>query len=130
MNRRNFVQGMLSIGIGAAAAACVYDPYPDDGGPPRNAPAHGPSYRHPDGVDLSYDQGLGVYVVVGRPNYYYWDRQYFRYYGDRWQRSARLEGRWSDSDIRSLPPGLQRHNRGSEDRHGDSQRNQPRRDRD
>jgi len=118
MNRRNFVRGMLTIGAGATVAACV-DPYLDNGGPPRHAPAHGYRYRHRDGVDLSYDQGLGVYVVVGRPNYYYWDRQYFRYYGDRWQSSERLESRWIDGDVRSLPPGLQRHNRGKGNRDKD-----------
>ncbi|MDA1309664.1 MAG: hypothetical protein O2985_08665 [Proteobacteria bacterium] len=129
MNRRNFVRGIFSIGAGATVAACVYDPNLDNGGPPPHAPAHGYRYRHRDGVDMSYDQRLGVYVVVGRPNYYYWDRQYFRYYGDHWQRSERIDSRWIDGDTRSLPPGLQRHRRGDDDRDDDSRGRRNRRDR-
>ncbi len=54
-------------------------------GPPPWAPAHGyrrnhqRAYQHRDAtVDLAFDSGLGVYVVVGLPNYYYWDGFYLR----------------------------------------------------
>src|SRR5262245_11687981 len=49
-------------------------------GPPPWAPAHGHrrhhqrAYQHRDAtVDMVFDSGLGVYVVVGLPNYYYWN---------------------------------------------------------
>jgi len=106
MNRRNFLQGVISIGLGAAAASCVYAP--DRRGPPAHAPAHGYRYRDPYGADLAFDAGLGLYIVVGRPRYYFWDGYYYRFYRDHWQWSPRLNGGWHDREYRRLPPGLRR----------------------
>lgn len=80
------------------------------GGPPPHAPAHGYRHkqRHAGGeVDLVFDSGLGVYVVVGVPDHYYWNGYYLRLDGDRWYASARLDGDWAPRDASGLPEGLE-----------------------
>ena len=77
---------------------------------------HSPHYRsygygHSHGYahynrDLRYDNHLGVYVVVGRPHYYYHNDHYYRYNGGRWYSSRQMSGNWRDYDYRKLPPGL------------------------
>ena len=62
------------------------------GGPPPHAPAHG--YRRKQhieqqDVELVFDSGLGVYVVVGFPGVYFHADHYFRYAGTSWQVSIR-----------------------------------------
>lgn len=78
-------------------------------GPPPHAPAHGYRYKYErDNVDLVYDQGLGVYVVVGHTGLYYQDGFYFRYAGDNWEMSVGIGERahWQSAPSRSVPPGL------------------------
>jgi len=41
---------------------------------------------------------LGVYAVLGRPDYYFWDNRYFRFYDGLWQSSADIDGRWYRDD--------------------------------
>ncbi len=103
-------------------------------GPPAHAPAHG--YRHHQGVDrveLSFDSGLGVYLVVGRPHHYFLDGQYLRVEGGRWLISTHVNGPWHAHAVQALPPGLRakygkshpaKHRRHSEHRgsHGKSKR--------
>lgn len=65
------------------------------GGPPPHAPAHG--YRHKrngDGVELVFDAGLGVYVVLGTRGTYWHGDRYLRWSGRRWSASHRLDGEW------------------------------------
>ena len=107
MNRRHFIRGVLAAGAAAIAGACAV--YPEPGyGPPPHAPAHGYRFRHPHGVDLVYDAGLGLYVVVGWPRYYYWDNHFYRLHRDRWQASPRFRDGWYSYEHRRLPPGLRR----------------------
>lgn len=83
-------------------------------GPPPHAPAHG--YRrkqrsHGGGeVDLVFDAGLGVYVVVGVPNRYFWDGYYLRLDDDQWYASVDLDGDggWEPRSEGKVPPGLQK----------------------
>jgi hypothetical protein len=82
-------------------SGCVHHHYHDPGysrgGPPPHAPAHG--YRHKQSNhDLVFDSGLGVYVVLGRPDYYFWDNRYYRYHDGHWQFSADVDGRWYRDD--------------------------------
>jgi hypothetical protein len=76
-------------------------------GPPPHAPAHGYRYKHDD-VDLVFDSGMGVYVVVGWPDTYWQDGHYFRLHGSDWQVSARIAGPWALTTVYALPPGLAR----------------------
>ncbi len=77
------------------------------GGPPAHAPAHG--YRKKHGShDLSYDSGLGVYVVVGSPSYYYWNDFYWRLRDGIWIQASAFDGPWIvvQNTQQKLPPGL------------------------
>ncbi len=76
-------------------------------GPPAHARAHGD--RHHQGVnrvELSFDSGLGVYLVVGRPHYYFLDGHYLRLEGGHWLISTHLDVPWRTHDVQELPPGL------------------------
>jgi len=79
-------------------------------GPPPHAPAHGyrHKHRHRDGrsVDLVFDSGLGVYLVVGVPDRYYWNGSYLRLDGDQWFVSVSPDSGWERRDEEQLPPGL------------------------
>jgi hypothetical protein len=110
------------------AAGCVVYPHGNAGndrnyGPPPHAAKHG--YRQPyNGHEVRYDAHLGVYLVVGMPNYYYLDNQYYRYDQNRWYYSQDVNKGWRDYDERRLPPGLakkyahedQHHDRKNKDR--------------
>ena len=86
----------------------------DEGhGPPPWAPAQGYRRRHErayqsraDTVDLVFDSALGVYIVVGIPNYYYWDGVYLRLDAGRWYRAPYLDARWAPCPAESLPGSL------------------------
>ena len=82
-------------------------------GPPPHAPAHG--YRrkheqayhaHTGSVELVFDSGLGVYVVVGMSDYFFWNGSYLRISDGRWWMSTYLDGDWRPRDAQSLPGGL------------------------
>ncbi|MDX1573745.1 MAG: hypothetical protein R3341_06925 [Methylophaga sp.] len=82
-------------------SGCVRHHYDEPGysrgGPPPHAPAHGYRHKHSND-DLVFDSGLGVYVVLGRPDYYFWDNRYFRYRDGYWQHAVDLDGRWYRDD--------------------------------
>jgi hypothetical protein len=59
-------------------------------------------------VDLIYDKNAGAYVVIGRPDYYWYRDHYYRWSDGRWMASVKLDGEWADCSPRVLPPGLVR----------------------
>ena len=64
-------------------------------GPPPHAPAHGYRHKHHrDNLELVFDSGLGVYLVVGWPGYYWHVDRYVRWSDGHWSASARVDGRW------------------------------------
>lgn len=104
----------LALGACTHAGVVVGDDHPpvvtsDRGhGPPPHAPAHGYRRKHPDAhhgdVELVFDSGLGVYVVVGFPSHYWLDGTYYRERSGSFEISASIDGPWTAS--RSVPPGL------------------------
>jgi hypothetical protein len=74
-------------------------------GPPPHAPAHGYRQKH-HGMELIYDSGLGVYVVVDFPNHYYCKGHYYRLRGIQWEVCVHLDGPWKSVSEKLLPPGL------------------------
>ncbi len=78
------------------------------GGPPPHAPAHGYRHKHArDGVTLTYDTGIAVYIVSGYKDCYFDDGFYFRYSSGSWEMSARIGGPWKVAVIdRDVPSGL------------------------
>ncbi len=60
------------------------------------------------GYDLVHDTETGVYAVVGLPDGYYHDGNFYSLFGDGWQISARGNGGWRPIALGLLPPGLQK----------------------
>jgi len=80
-------------------------------GPPPHAPAHG--YRHKyEGVELVYDSGRGVYVVVDFPLHFYFDGRYYRCREPRWEVGVHIDGPWEPISEDLLPPGLRAKDKG------------------
>jgi hypothetical protein len=75
-------------------------------GPPPHAPAHGCRRKMPAGVEVVYDSGCGVYVVVGWEDHYYLEGNYFRFRDGRWEVSVGIESGWKAVGYESVPPGL------------------------
>jgi hypothetical protein len=91
------------------------------GGPPPHAPAHGYRRKHASArheVELVFDSGLGVYVVVGFPGVYFHADHYFRYFGTSWQVSIRPDAEWSVAVQDDVPPGLRKQKQGKAKRGG------------
>ena len=68
----------------------------DQVGPPSHAPAHGYRAKHQGShgsgeIDLVFDSALGVYLVVGVPDRYYWNGHYLRIEGGQWAASVELK---------------------------------------
>jgi hypothetical protein len=80
-------------------SACVTHP------PHHRGYGYGYAY-HGHSHNLRYDNHLDVYLVVGRPHYYYHNDHYYRYHSGRWYSSRQLSGGWRDYDHRKLPRGL------------------------
>lgn len=80
-------------------------------GPPPHAPAHGHRHKH-QGVELVYDSGRGVYVVIGFPHHYYYKGHYYHFGGVQWEVGAHIDGPWKSVSEGSLPPGLRDKDKG------------------
>lgn len=102
----------------AASLACAEGSYrvpiprtarAHEAGPPPHAPAHGYRHKHhaqAGEIELVFDSGLGVYVVVGWPGHYYNDGHYYREADGVWHVSSRLDAGWAALSAKKLPPGL------------------------
>jgi hypothetical protein len=97
------------------AAGCVahhhYPPGPPvvvhQPGPPPHAPAHGYRHKHHrDGVDLVFDTKVGVYVVVGHVDHWFFDDHYYRVAHGAWYVAPRFDGPWKVVEVSHLPAGL------------------------
>lgn len=82
------------------------------GGPPAHAPAHGYRKKHPQGPDLVFDSGLGVYVAVGIANLYFHNDRFLRLSNGQWEISVGYEGPWSVTTHTKVPPGLKKKHQG------------------
>jgi hypothetical protein len=62
---------------------------------------------HVHGVELVFDSGRGVYVVVGLSDHYYHDGYFFRFHSGIWEMCPKPDGHWKVISNKSLPMGLQ-----------------------
>jgi len=76
------------------------------GGPPPWAPAHGYRHKHRSGVELVFDVGLDVYVVLGHPRHYFHDGRFFKRLDGGWAWAQKWDGRWKPADASEVPRGL------------------------
>lgn len=74
--------------------------------PPPHAPAHGQRYRHASGLEMEYDSGLGVYVVLNHADVFFHDNVYLRFFNDNWIVSARFDGPWESARESQIPEKL------------------------
>lgn len=105
----------FTVALSLAGCHQYVDIYPDHGpgygrdrgGPPDHAPAHGYRKKYHD-HDLMFDSGVGVYVVVGSPGFYFWDDFYWRLRDGIWIRASAFDGPWLvvEDTYHRLPPGL------------------------
>ncbi|MHC4646738.1 MAG: hypothetical protein ACYTBJ_14665 [Planctomycetota bacterium] len=110
MKSRRFVLSVLALAAVVVLASCsllaVHRRPRHKCGPPPHAPAHGHRHKNHDDVQLAYDSGRGVYVVVGIDDHYYWNGHYYRLSHSGWQVSVSMGGRWKPASEESLPVGL------------------------
>jgi hypothetical protein len=103
-------------------------------GPPPHAAAHGYRHRYRRGLDLKFDSGLGVYLVVGALRAFYYDGSFYRFKaGDWWVSPDYHKGPWRKSSGRRLPLALRRSVRKGkrkEERRDEGERGRGRRRRD
>jgi hypothetical protein len=76
-------------------------------GPPAHAPAHGYRNKQVCGVEIVFDSGRGVYIVVGMPDHYYHDGYFYRLRAGAWEMSLKPDTGWASVSMGSLPSGLQ-----------------------
>jgi hypothetical protein len=74
--------------------------------PPPHAAAHGHRHHAGEGMVLVFDANLAVYLVDGRPDYYYDHGHYFRRKNGRWQMCREVEGPWIAASTSHVPPKL------------------------
>ncbi len=79
-------------------------------GPPPHAPAHGYRHKHGDGVEMVYNSEIGVYVVVGHSEHYYYRDRYYRLNSGSWEVSLHIDGKWAPVSDKKIPPGLRKKN--------------------
>ena len=75
-------------------------------GPPSHAPAHGYRHKHQTGEEFRFDSALGVYIVEGKTDIYFYDGWFVRIRSGIWQVSATLDGQWKSQPAKWVPPGL------------------------
>jgi hypothetical protein len=127
---RQFIAIVMALGILLTSSACTVvarDDHYHGYGPPPHAPAHGYRHHHDD-LDLVFDTSLGLYLVFGHPDYYWYDNWYYHWDGRYWNRSKHFKRGWKHSDHGYVPKKLyrkyerqyHRHDRdGDRDRRGD-----------
>jgi len=99
---------LFLVGCVDSASVRYNDSSPDRyyrNGPPPHAPAHGYRSKYRD-HDMIYDSGIGAYIIVGMPDYYFDNNFYFRFRDGHWQISASLGDRWRDTNRYSVPRKL------------------------
>ncbi len=78
-------------------SSCYYGPH---------HPPHGHVYVY-GGVDMVFDSGLGLYIVTGYPDCYFWGGHYYRYHAPYWEYSTGIHGPWRvERRYDALPPAL------------------------
>jgi len=104
---------MLLLMMVSCSTVDVYHiPGPGIGhGPPVHARAHGNRRKQVAGLELVFDSGLGLYVVVGHPDHYYYDGYFYRLRGSVWEISQHPDKGWNFVSEHSIPIGLKAKNK-------------------
>jgi hypothetical protein len=117
---RSWLLLFLTLCFTAASSGCVIHHHHErppgsqkvvvqKSGPPPHAPAHGYRHKHRSAhgdVQLVFDSGLGVYVIVDVPDHYFHGDRYFKHVKGVWYTSERLDRDWVVISARKVPAGL------------------------
>lgn len=97
----NVLALVLIASMATSACMVVHDH------PPNRPRAGYVYYYEPDDVRLVFDVGLGLYVVEGHPDCYYYSGRYYRVDNGVWVTTTEFKaGKWKKAKRNSLPPGL------------------------
>lgn len=77
-------------------------------GPPPHVPAHGYRHKHQHGVELEYDSGLGLYIVVEMRGVYFHNGLYIRLSDGHWTVAAHFNGPWRAAAKGEVPSKLEK----------------------
>ena len=118
MDSRTSLASVIVVGLALAGSGCVrhhhHHPAPvvvekRETGPPAHAPAHGHRRKHAEqAVELVFDSGLGVHVVVGHPDHYHHGSRYYKRVRGHWYVSTRFHGGWTVVKVDRLPKALRK----------------------
>ena len=109
----------FSIGNRGVRSERRYESKP---GPPPHAPAHGYRRKY-QGVELVYDSGRGIYVVIDFPSHYYFKGHYYRLGEIQWEIGVSMKGPWEVISYEELPKGLRIEKKGKGKARGKSKEN-------
>ena len=111
MNRRKFISVFSLTSVAFLFSACastgVMVSQPGGKGPPSHAPAHGYRRKNRQGLEMTFDSSLGVYIMMKYPMHYYWDGRYYRKGKNQWESSKDINKKWKSIKKQQLPKGLQ-----------------------
>lgn len=116
---RILVTGLFTFMLYGCAGTGILESRPGVGhGPPPHAPAHGYRHKHQQhGVEMVFNTGMGVYIVVGYPKHYFYSNSYYRYHDGIWKMSVHIKGPWVIITESDLPLGLRKmKDKGSKDK--------------
>lgn len=110
MNRRNFIKMTVFSCVALVLPGCstkgVMTGQPEQKGPPPHAPAHGYRRKNRDGLTITYDSNVGVYILLNYPMHYYWDGKYYRKNKNKWESTKDIKKKWKKIKKQKLPEGL------------------------
>lgn len=109
------ITGIIAVSALGITGCAVYPAYPGyadapyNYGPPPYAASPTPGYRTAYHThNMRYDGNLGVYVLLGLPDHYYFNNVYYRYSRNNWYYRYQDKDKWRKFDRRKLPRGLAR----------------------
>lgn len=115
---RILITGLFTFMLYGCAGVGIWESKPGVGhGPPPHAPAHGYRHKHQHGVEMVFDTGMGVYIVVGYPKHYFYNNNYYRYHDGIWKMSVHIKGPWVIITKSDLPPGLKKKGESKKKKH-------------
>ena len=110
---RNFIVVILAVSALTITGCAVYPAHQNyayeqyNYGPPPYASSY--SYREKyHAHNMVYDRHLGVYVLLGLPDHYYYNNVYYRFSKNNWYYRHNDKDKWRKYDKRKLPEGLAR----------------------
>jgi hypothetical protein len=98
---KNYLVIALLVSVVVAISACSMMIPPNRMASPAGRQERG-------GMQLVYESNMGVYVVSGYTEHYYYHGRYYRWNNDSWQASSNINRGWAKAPEKTVPPGLRK----------------------